>query len=198
VLSRDYPGAATSLRHANPFELLVSTILSAQCTDERVNVVTQTLFKKFPGPNSFAAAPLQRIESAIKSTGFFRNKARSIKGSSRMIIERHGGVVPGTMEQLLELPGVARKTANVVLCGAFGKAVGVVVDTHVRRLSQRLSLTTEKTPEKIEQDLMKILPRNRWIWFSHALILHGRKICTSRKPRCEECGLADLCPSADL
>jgi len=196
ILLKSYPHAGTSLRHSNPFELLVSTILSAQCTDERVNMVTQTLFRKYPGPAALASAPLQKIESEIKSTGFYRNKARSIKNSSRMIMEKHAGRVPDSMEQLLQLPGVARKTANVVLGSAFGKPAGVVVDTHVKRLSQRLALSTQRAPEKIEKDLMELIPRKHWIWFSHALILHGRQVCAARRPRCSECALRRLCPSS--
>ena len=194
-LQKTYPDAHCALEHTTPFELLIATILSAQCTDERVNVVTATLFRKFRGPRAFADATQEELEVEIHSTGFFRNKAKNIKGASEMIVSQHGGDVPQTMDELLALPGVARKTANVVLGNAFGIASGVVVDTHVSRLSQRLGLTEETTPEKIERDLEQLVPKRDWINFPHWLIFHGRQICNARKPKCLECVLADQCPS---
>jgi endonuclease III len=198
LLKKEYPDARCSLDHGNALELLVATILSAQCTDERVNVVTSTLFRKYRTWEDYASAPAAELEADIKSTGFFRNKAKSIQGACRRIGERHGGSVPRSMEELLELPGVARKTANVVLGNAYGIASGVVVDTHVARLSERLGLTREKAPEKIEQDLAALLPKADWILFPHLLIAHGRKVCKARGPLCGECVLAKLCPSANL
>jgi len=185
------------LRHDNPFELLISTILSAQCTDERVNIVTATLFLKYPKPDAFAYANPQELEQDIRPTGFFRNKTKSIMGASRRIVEEFGGEVPKTMPELLTLPGVARKTANVVLGTAFGIASGVVVDTHVQRLSRRLDLSKNTDPKKIEQDLIKIIPQEKWILFSHQLIWHGRRVCRARKPKCLECNLERLCYSKD-
>ena len=194
-LRKAYPTAHCALNHSNAFELLVATILSAQCTDERVNIVTSTLFRKYHGPVDFAAASQEELERDIHSTGFFRNKAKNIRSTSARILDEFGGKVPATMDELLTLPGVARKTANVVLGNAFGIASGVVVDTHVSRLSQRLGLTKEKTPEKIELDLQALVPKKHWVMFSHWLIFHGRKICQAKKPKCTECVLADLCPS---
>ncbi len=194
-LDQMYPAADCALLHTNPFQLLVATILSAQCTDERVNIVTKTLFKKYKTPADFARVSQPALEKEIRSTGFFRNKAKNIRAASKMIVERFGGKVPRTMEELLTLPGVARKTANVVMGTAFGIAGGVVVDTHVQRLSQRLGLTRQEDPKKIEQDLMKILPQERWISFSHQLIWHGRRVCPARGPKCLECPLLDVCPT---
>lgn len=197
-LRREYPDAKCALNHTNPFELLIATILSAQCTDERVNKVTADLFRKYRGPADFAAASQRELERDIHSTGFFRNKAKNIIAASRQIVERFHGQVPDNMEDLLTLPGVARKTANVVLGCAYGVAVGIVVDTHVSRLSQRLGLTKNTSPEKIERDLMEIIPKRHWVMFSHWLIHHGRKVCKARKPECHKCVLADLCPSFGL
>lgn len=197
-LHRLYPDADCSLDHRGPLQLLVATILSAQCTDERVNKVTPGLFKQFPDAEAFAEADLPAIEKAIKSTGFYRNKAKSIRAACRDIVEKHGGRVPDTLEELTELAGVGRKTANVVLGVAYGKAVGVVVDTHVGRLSQRMKLTAHKDPVKIEKDLMECIEQTEWIFVSHAMILHGRQVCSARKPDCSACTLADkdLCPAA--
>jgi endonuclease III len=198
LLRGEYPEARCSLDHTSPLELLVATILSAQCTDERVNAVTAGLFRKYRTWEDYASAPAAELERDIHSTGFFRNKAKSIQGACRRIGERHGGRVPDRMEELLELPGVARKTANVVLGNAYHIASGVVVDTHVSRLSARLGLSAEKTPEKIERDLTDVVPKSDWIDFSHLLIAHGRKVCKARNPLCGECVLARLCPSAGL
>ena len=198
LLKKAYPDADCSLEHGNPFQLLVATILSAQCTDARVNLVTPALFGKYPGPAEMAGAPLAGLEELIHSTGFYRNKALSLKEASKAITERFGGKVPKTMQELLTLRGVARKTANVVLGSAYGIAAGVVVDTHVKRLAFRLGLTTAASPEKIEQDLMKALPRTDWIWFAHALVLHGRAVCDARNPLCGECRLEKLCPKKGL
>ena len=195
-LAADYPDAHCALTHSSALELLVATILSAQCTDVRVNLVTPALFRKYRGAKAFANAKPAELERHIRSTGFFRNKAKSIRGAARVLVEQHGGEVPGTMEELLELPGVARKTANVVLGTWFKKPTGVVVDTHVQRISRRLGLTREEDPKKIERDLMAALPPEEWIDFSHRLIWHGRKICAARKPKCDECSLASCCPSA--
>jgi endonuclease-3 len=192
-----YPDATCALLHENPYQLLIATILSAQCTDAVVNIVTKTLFAKYPTPEDLAYADPAEIEQEIRPTGFFRNKTKSIMGASKKIVEEFGGEVPRTMEQLLTLPGAARKTANVVLGTAFGIASGVVVDTHVQRLSNRLDLTKNDDPKKIEQDLMKILPQDRWIRFSHQLIWHGRRICVARKPHCIDCNLEKLCYSKD-
>jgi len=196
LLDKLYPAADCELHRDNPFELLCATILSAQCTDERVNLVTPALFARFPSPTAMGQADQAEIETVIRSTGFFRNKAKNLIGASRVLVERWGGQVPRTMEDLLQLPGVARKTANVVLGTAFGIADGVVVDTHVTRLSERLGLSREKTAEKIEADLMRIVPRERWILFSHQSIWHGRRVCAARKPACDVCALAPHCPSA--
>lgn len=189
-----YPDAKCALLHSDPWELLVATILSAQCTDARVNMVTPALFKRFPTVQAMADAKVRDIEELVKSTGFFRNKAKNIHASANVIVEKHSGQVPDTMEQLLELPGVARKTANVVLGNAFGKNVGVVVDTHIQRLSQRLGFTSHKDPKKIEQDLMTLFPRATWTDLSHLIIHHGRAICSARKPLCDQCPLARSCP----
>jgi endonuclease III len=196
-LDEAYPAATCALKHENAFQLLISTILSAQCTDERVNQVTATLFPKYPDAKAFAYANPAELEQEIRPTGFFRNKTKSIMGASKKIVEEFHGEVPKTMEELLTLPGVARKTANVVLGTAFGIAAGVVVDTHVQRLSERLDLTKNTDPKKIEQDLMKVIPQDRWILFSHQLIWHGRRVCQARKPRCVECNLERLCYSKD-
>jgi endonuclease-3 len=196
-LDESYPAATCALTHENPFQLLISTILSAQCTDERVNQVTAVLFPKYPTPEAFAYATPKDLEQDIRPTGFFRNKTKSIMGASKKIVEEFNGAVPRTMEQILTLPGVARKTANVVLGTAFGIPSGVVVDTHVQRLSQRLDLSDNDDPKKIEQDLMKIIPQEKWILFSHQLIWHGRRVCQARKPRCIDCNLEKLCYSKD-
>ena len=196
-LDEAYPAATCALKHENAFQLLISTILSAQCTDERVNIVTATLFPKYSSPKSFAYADPKELEQDIRPTGFFRNKTKSIMGAGKKIVEEFGGEVPRTMEQLLTLPGVARKTANVVLGTAFGVACGVVVDTHVQRLSNRLDLTKNTDPKKIEQDLMRIIPQGKWILFAHQLIWHGRRVCQARKPKCIECNLERLCYSKD-
>ena len=197
ALRKTYPGVVCALNHKSAWELTVATILSAQCTDVRVNLVTPTLFKAFPTPKTMAQAALPELEEMIRTTGFFRNKAKSIQGAARVVVEEFGGKVPQTMEEILRLPGVARKTGNVVLGSWFNVAAGVVVDTHVMRLSRRLELTKETSPEKVEQDLMKILPQDRWIAFSHELIHHGRQICVARKPRCVDCTLEKLCHSGD-
>jgi endonuclease III len=196
-LDEAYPAATCALKHDNPFQLLISTILSAQCTDERVNMVTPGLFAKYPNPKAFAYANPSEVEQEIRTTGFFHNKTKSIIGASRRIVDEFGGEVPRTMEEMLTIPGAARKTANVVLGTAFGIASGVVVDTHVIRLSGRLDLTKHTDPKKIEQDLMQIIPRDRWILFSHQLIWHGRRVCNARKPKCLECNLERICYSKD-
>ncbi|HNT97767.1 MAG TPA: endonuclease III [Elusimicrobiales bacterium] len=193
-LKKAYPDATCSLDHKSPYQLLMATILSAQCTDERVNMTTPALFKKYPDPAAMAGAPLPDLEKLVRSTGFYKNKALSLKESSRAITERFGGKVPRTMDELLTLRGVARKTANVVLGTAFGIAEGVVVDTHVKRLAFRLGLTRHTDPEKIERDLMKALPKEHWIWFAHSLVLHGRAVCDARRPLCGECALSPYCP----
>jgi endonuclease III len=193
-LRQTYPHARCALRHENPLQLLVSTILSAQCTDSRVNMVTPALFKKYRTAADFAAAPQRRLEKMIRSTGFFRNKARSIRSCCRAIVRHHGGAVPDTLDELVTLDGIGRKTASVVLGAVYGKAEGIVVDTHVARLSRRMGLTRQRTPEKIEQALMKIVPRADWIDFSHRLIWHGRKRCNARKPDCIRCEVAGFCP----
>ncbi len=196
-LDEAYPDAQCALNHTNPLELLVATILSAQCTDERVNVVTRDLFRKYRTPNDYVKVRREELENDIRSTGFYRNKARSIQGACTLLIEKHGGRVPDAMESLLELPGVARKTANVVLGVAYGKAEGIVVDTHVHRVARRLDLTEEEDAEKIERDLMALVPRERWIAFSHQVIHHGRRICKARNPLCPECPLEKVCRSRD-
>ncbi len=197
-LKNAYPDAHCGLVHSNAFELLIATILSAQCTDERVNIVTATLFRKYRGPQDFIDAAQEELEKDIHSTGFFRNKAKNIKVASQRLVEVYGGEIPRSMEEILTLGGVARKTANVVLGNAFGIASGVVVDTHVSRLSQRLGLTEQTTPERIERDLEQIVPKKHWIMFPHWMIFHGRQICKARKPLCEVCPLADICPSRVL
>jgi endonuclease-3 len=196
-LDEAYPNAICELQHQNPFQLVISTILSAQCTDVRVNQVTATLYKKYPDAKAFAHANPAELEQEIRPTGFFRNKTKSVMGASKAILEKFGGEVPRTMEEMLSLPGVARKTANVVLGTAYGIPSGVVVDTHVLRLTRRLELTKHTEPKKVEQDLMKILPQDKWIQFSHQLIWHGRRVCVARSPRCIDCNLEPLCHSKD-
>jgi endonuclease-3 len=198
LLKRAYPDAKCSLNHSNAFELLIATILSAQCTDARVNIVTQDLFRKYRKPEDYLKASEKELQQDIRTTGFFRNKTKSIQGTARVLTEQYGGKVPATIDELLELPGVARKTANVVLGNAFGISSGVVVDTHVTRLSRRLGLTEQKHPEKIENDLLAIVPKKDWIIFSHLLIAHGRAICKARNPLCAECVVEKLCPSSYL
>ena len=196
-LNKDYPNVECALHHTSAWQLLVATILSAQCTDVRVNLVTPGLFEKLPTIVDMANVPQDVLEQEIRSTGFYRNKAKSLIGAARMIMTRYGGKVPDKMDDLLQLPGVARKTANVVLGTWFGKATGVVVDTHVQRISRRLDFTQQKDPKKIEQDLMKLVPRKRWILYSHQIIHNGRQVCVARKPRCLQCSLEDLCYSKD-
>jgi endonuclease-3 len=192
ILSRTYPDVKTALRHRNPVELLVATILSAQCTDERVNQVTRTLFKKLRTAQDFAEVSLLGLEEMIRPTGFYRNKAKSIKACCEALVKKHGGKVPDNMEDLVQLPGIGRKTANVILGSAFG-IPGIVVDTHVKRVSQRIGLTRESDPVKIEFDLMPLIPKKDWIAFSHQMIWHGRALCNARQPKCSECPLLDLC-----
>jgi endonuclease III len=196
-LDRAYPDAQCALQHSNPLELLIATILSAQCTDARVNIVTQDLFRKYKSLRDYVDTSQAELEADIRSTGFYHNKAKSIRGACAMLLERFGGAVPDSMEALLQLPGVARKTANVVLGVAFRKAEGIVVDTHVFRVSRRLDLTDSETPENIERDLMQIIPRNRWISFSHQMILHGRTTCKARNPLCIQCCVEKICESED-
>jgi len=196
-LDEAYPAATCELKHENAFQLLISTILSAQCTDVRVNQVAETLYKKYPTPEAFAYANPTELEQEVRPTGFFRNKTKSIMGASRAILERFSGQVPRTMEEMLTLPGAARKTANVVLGTAYGIASGIVVDTHVIRISNRLDLTRNEDPKKIEQDLMQVIPKEKWILFSHQIIWHGRRVCQARKPKCAECNLEKLCYSKD-
>jgi endonuclease-3 len=198
LLKRAYPDAKCSLNHSNAFELLIATILSAQCTDERVNIVTADLFRKYRKPEDYLKVSAGELQSDIRTTGFFRNKTKSIQGTAKVLTEQYRGRVPETIEELLELPGVARKTANVVLGNAFGVTSGIVVDTHVTRLSRRLALTQQKHPEKIENDLIAIVPKNDWVIFSHLLIAHGRKICKARNPLCAECVIEKYCPSSYL
>jgi endonuclease-3 len=195
LLEKHYPDAKCSLDHKNPFQLLVATILSAQCTDVRVNLVTPTLFKKHPTPQALAKASQEDVEKLIQTTGFFRNKAKSIREASADIVEKYGGSVPQSMDELTQLRGVGRKTANVVLGNAFAQNVGIVVDTHVARLSQRLGLTAHSDPVKIEQDLMPLIPTDQWTTFSHQLIYHGRKLCLARNPKCAQCPLLPHCPT---
>lgn len=197
LLRKEYPAPKTALHFSNPLQLLVSTILSAQCTDVRVNIVTKELFKKYRTARDYAEADVKEFENEIRSTGFYRNKARNIIACARTLVEKYGGKVPASMEELTKLPGVGRKTANCVLGGAFGINAGVVVDTHVERLSQRLGLTGAATAEKIEQELMQIVPQKDWYDFSNMLILHGRNVCNARKPNCPVCSLKKLCPSAE-
>ena len=196
-LDEAYPDAVCELKHENAFQLLISTILSAQCTDVRVNQVTETLYKKYPNPKAFAYATPSELEKEIRPTGFFRNKTKSIMGASKAIVETFGGEVPRTMGEILTLPGVARKTANVVLGTAYGIPSGIVVDTHVQRIANRLDLTRNEDPKKIEQDLMQVIPQDKWIKFSHQIIWHGRRVCQARKPKCIECNLGSLCYARD-
>jgi endonuclease-3 len=196
ALKRLYPAPHHYLRFANPFQLLVATILSAQCTDEKVNEVTAGLFERYPNPADFAAGPLEALEQAVRPTGFYRNKAKAIKGASAAILERFGGVVPDTMEELLTLPGIARKSANAILQHGFGKVVGIVVDTHVIRVAERLGWTANTDPEKIERDLMERFEKREWRWLPYYLKSHGRAVCRAPRPLCGECPVAPLCPSA--
>ena len=196
LLEKEHSDAEIALTFKNPLELLISTILSAQCTDKRVNIVTKTLFKKYKTLEDYAKADIKELEQDIRSTGFYHNKARHIKKCCQMLIEKFGSQVPRTMEELLELPGVARKTANIVLSNVFGIVEGIAVDTHVRRLSERLGLTQNKNQDKIEQDLMKIVPKEMWMRFSDLLVFHGRRICMAKKPKCGACVLNKICPSA--
>ncbi|HSH00248.1 MAG TPA: endonuclease III, partial [candidate division Zixibacteria bacterium] len=189
-LKKAYPDSECSLKHKNPYQLMVATILSAQCTDERVNMVTPALFERFPAPEKMAGAAQDELEELIKTTGFFRNKAKSIKNNAIELLQRHAGAVPRTLAELVKLPGVGRKTASAVLGAGFGLAEGVVVDTHVTRISRLLGLTSQKTPEKIERDLMEILPKKDWIGWTHMIIDHGRAVCIARRPRCGDCALA--------
>jgi len=198
LLEQEYGEATCALHHDGAYQLLVATILSAQCTDARVNMVTPALFRRYPDAQAMAEADLDELQEIIRSTGFFRNKSKSLHGSARRLVDEFDGEVPSNMPDLLKLPGVARKTANVVLGTAYGIASGVVVDTHVGRLSRRLGLTRQKTPEKVEKDLMGMIPRDEWINFAHRLIHHGRRVCQARRPRCEECAFADLCPRIGL
>jgi len=198
ILKKNYPQAKCSLVHHTPLQLLVATILSAQCTDERVNIVTKGLFKKYKSAADLVRIPQEELEKEIQSTGFFRNKAKSIKSMAQALLDKHDGSVPDTMEELTELAGVGRKTANVVLGNAFGKNIGIVVDTHVGRLSQRLGLTTHADAVKIEQDLIPLIPQEDWTLWSHLLIEHGRKICQARNPKCEQCPLLAHCPSGPV
>lgn len=197
VLDKTYPEAECELDYHGPFQLLVAVILSAQCTDKRVNLVTPALFARYPDAAALAAANPAELEEIIRSTGFYHMKAKHLIETSKRLVKEHGGEVPREMAALVKLPGVARKTANVVLGTAYGITSGVVVDTHIKRLSRRLGLSAEEDPEKIEQDLMKLLPRERWIQFGHQLIWHGRRVCDARRPRCDECGLRPHCPSAE-
>ena len=196
LLEKDYPDAKTALHYTSPLEILVATILSAQCTDKRVNIVTKSLFKKYKTAEDYANADLGELEEDVRSTGFYRNKAKNIKRSGRMLVEKYDSQVPRTMNELLELPGVARKTANIVLSNAYGVIEGIAVDTHVRRLSKRLGLTENKNPDKIEADLMLIVPKSHWKRITDLLIFHGRNVCMAKKPKCSLCGLNKLCPSA--
>jgi endonuclease-3 len=197
ILKRSYPNARCALHHENAWQLLVATILSAQCTDVQVNLVTPALFKRYPTPAALAKVEPEEVEPLIRTTGFFRNKAKNIVGAARKIVDEFGGKVPEQMDELISLPGVARKTANVVLGSWFGQGVGIVVDTHVLRISRRLELTTADDPGRIEQDLMKVIPKAKWIDFAHEIILHGRALCTARAPKCAECPLEKLCHAAD-
>jgi len=196
LLEKEFPQAKIALNFTNPLELLVATILSAQCTDERVNIVTESLFKKYRKADDYAKADLAELERDIRSTGFYRNKAKNIKNAAEMLVQKFNSHVPQTMEEILELPGVARKTANIVLQNAYGVVEGIAVDTHVRRVAARLGLTDNDDPEKIEQDLMTIVPKEKWMKITDLLIFLGRRVCTAKKPRCELCVLNKLCPSA--
>ena len=196
ILLAEYPDAECALRHASPYELAVATILSAQCTDARVNMVTPELFRRYPDPESLADALPPELEEIVRSTGFFRNKTRNLIGMANFLVDEHGGELPRNMKELSALPGIGRKTANVILGNAFGIDEGVVVDTHVKRLSGRMGFTKEASPIKIEQDLMKLFPRGVWTMLAHLLIHHGRQVCNARKPRCNQCALSHLCPSS--
>lgn len=196
LLEKEYPDAKTALHYSNPLEILVATILSAQATDKQVNVVTKSLFKKYKTAKDYANADLSELEQDIRSTGFYRNKAKHLKNAAKLLVEKYDGKVPRNMDELVELQGVARKTANIVLSNAYGIVVGVAVDTHVKRLSQRLGLTDNTNPDKIEKDLMDIVPKKQWARVTNLLIFHGRNVCTARKPNCKECTLNKLCPSA--
>ncbi len=196
-LDEAYPEAVCALDHKTPWELLVATILSAQCTDVRVNMVTPALFKRFPTPAAMSKAALPELEDLIRTTGFYRNKAKSIQGAAKAVVERFGGKVPETLDELITIPGAARKTANVVLGVSFGKAEGVVVDTHVFRITRRLQLAKGDTPQEVERELMRVLPQDRWISFSHQIIHHGRQVCIARNPKCDKCNLETLCRSKD-
>ena len=195
-LEEMYPNAKIALNFHDPYQLLVAVVLSAQCTDKRVNEVTPRVFERFPNPEAMANAPVEEIEELIRPTGFFRNKAKNLKAACKMIVEEFGGKVPRTMEEMLRLPGVARKTANCVLYSAYGVISGIAVDTHVKRLSKRLGLSNHDNPDKIEKDLMELIPKEKWGDFSFALIRHGREVCKARRPLCDKCGLNDICPSA--
>lgn len=196
LLEKEYPNAKTALNYSNPLEILVATMLSAQTTDERVNIVTQALFKKYRTPEDYAKVDIKELEQDIRSTGFYHNKAKNLQNATKMLVEKYHSQVPKTMEELLELPGVARKTANIVLYNAYGQTAGIAVDTHVRRLSQRLGLTESDDQNKIEQDLMKITPKERWMQLTDLLIFHGRQVCFARKPNCQNCCLNKICPCA--
>ena len=196
ILHAEYPDAKCALEHVSPYELAVATILSAQCTDARVNMVTPELFRRYPDPESLAAAAPAELEDVIRSTGFFRNKTRNLIGMAAALLEEHGGDLPRNMKELSALPGIGRKTANVILGNAFGIDEGVVVDTHVKRLAGRMRFTTQATPEKIEKDLMALFPRRVWTMLAHLLIYHGRQVCVARKPRCNRCAVSHLCPSS--
>jgi endonuclease-3 len=196
LLEKQYPRAKTALHYSSPLEILIATILSAQCTDKRVNIVTKSLFKKYRTAEDYANADLAELEQDIRSTGFYRNKAKNIKNAGQMLVERFDSQVPDTMEKILELPGVARKTANIVLSNAYGVIAGIAVDTHVRRLSKRLGLTENTNPDKIERELMQIVPKSHWKRITNLLISHGRNVCMARKPKCDSCVLNKLCPSA--
>jgi endonuclease-3 len=196
LLEKEHPDAKIALKYTNPLELLIATMLSAQCTDERVNMVTKSLFKKYKTAKDYADVDLKELEQDVKPTGFYRNKARNVKKCCQILVEKYDSRVPKTMAEILELPGVARKTANIVLSNAYGVVEGIAVDTHVRRISQRLGLTENENPEKIEEDLMKLVPKNSWMRFTDLLIFHGRRICTAKKPKCGECVLNKICPCA--
>ena len=197
VLERTYPQSRTALDYRTPLQILIATILSAQCTDARVNMITPSLFQKYPSVREFAEADQSKLEEEIRSTGFFRNKAKNIIGAARKIVADFGGRVPESMEELITLPGVARKTANIVLSSGYGRAEGIAVDTHVKRLSGRMGLSLERDPDKIERDLLKIIPKDKWLDFNYILVNHGRQICNARKPLCSDCPLNHLCPSAE-
>jgi endonuclease-3 len=198
LLKKEYPGARPELKYSNPLELLVATILSAQCTDERVNMVTESLFKKYRSPEDYLKVPQEQLEQEIRPTGFYKSKTRSIRGACEMIMKQFGGSIPRTMEELVELPGVARKTGNIVLSHAYGVIEGIAVDTHVKRLAQRLDLSQNTDPDKIEADLCRLIPKKDWAIFSDTLILHGRRVCYARKPAHERCILRELCPSRNI